>query len=41
VLPLAMLWLSLGLSVVFGWLSCAPRFVDDELRGPRSAEHAS
>jgi MFS transporter, CP family, cyanate transporter len=33
VLPLTLLWISLGLSLVFGWLACAPRYVDDELRG--------
>jgi CP family cyanate transporter-like MFS transporter len=37
VMPLALLWISLGLSVVFGWLSCAPRYVDDELRGVTGA----
>ena len=31
VLPLALLWIALGLAWVFGWLACAPRFVDDEL----------
>ncbi len=31
VLPLALLWISLALAWVFGWLACAPRFVDDEL----------
>jgi CP family cyanate transporter-like MFS transporter len=31
VLPLALLWIALGLAWVFGWLACTPRFVDDEL----------
>jgi CP family cyanate transporter-like MFS transporter len=31
VLPLALLWIALGLAWIFGWLACAPRFVDDEL----------
>jgi CP family cyanate transporter-like MFS transporter len=31
VLPLALLWISLGLAFVTGWFACAPRFVDDEL----------
>ncbi len=30
-LPLMLLWISLGLSLVTGWWACAPRFVDDEL----------
>lgn len=31
VLPLALLWISLGLAFVTGWWACTPRFVDDEL----------
>ncbi len=31
VLPLALLWIALGLAWLFGWLACAPTFVDDEL----------
>ena len=31
VLPLALLWISLALAWLFGWLSCAHRYVDDEL----------
>ena len=34
VLPLALLWISLGLAWLFGWLACTPRYVDDELREP-------
>ncbi|HZZ95519.1 MAG TPA: MFS transporter [Jatrophihabitantaceae bacterium] len=30
-LPLMLLWIALGLSLITGWLACAPRFVDDEL----------
>lgn len=35
VLPLAMLWISLGLALVTGWWACTPRFVDDELTSAR------
>ena len=31
VLPLALLWISLALAWMFGWLACAPRYVDDEM----------
>ncbi|HEY2273138.1 MAG TPA: MFS transporter [Jatrophihabitantaceae bacterium] len=31
-LPLTLLWISLGLSLITGWLACTPCFVDDELR---------
>jgi CP family cyanate transporter-like MFS transporter len=31
VLPLTLLWVSLGLAFVLGWFACAPRYVDDEL----------
>jgi MFS transporter, CP family, cyanate transporter len=31
VLPLALLWIALALAWLFGWLACAPRYVDDEL----------
>jgi CP family cyanate transporter-like MFS transporter len=41
VLPLAILWISLGLSVVFGLLSCTPRYVDDELSGASYAPSPS
>ncbi len=37
VLPLALLWIALGLAWLFGWLACAPRFVDDELTVGASA----
>ena len=30
-LPLSLLWISLALSLVSGWIACTPRFVDDEL----------
>jgi CP family cyanate transporter-like MFS transporter len=28
---LTLLWIALGLTLVFGWISCAPTYVDDEL----------
>lgn len=31
VLPLSLLWISLALSLVTGWLACKPCYVDDEL----------
>lgn len=33
-LPLMLLWISLGLSIVFGWFASRERFVDDELARP-------
>jgi CP family cyanate transporter-like MFS transporter len=38
VLPLALLWISLALAWLFGWLACAPRYVDDEI--PQAATPA-
>lgn len=37
VLPLALLWISLGLAWLFGWLACAHRYVDDEIAPAPSA----
>lgn len=35
-LPLASLWVALAIAVVSGWRASAPRFVDDEMRQPRT-----
>ena len=32
---LTLLWIALGLTLIFGWISCAPTFVDDELAASR------
>jgi hypothetical protein len=41
VLPLSLLWISLGLAWITGLIACTSTFVDDEIRSPvRSARES-